>query len=193
MWVCNPALLPTVRLVPLRSTCWNGCCQMMYFLGGHNLALDISTSPVSNHALPTHVGVRLKDLLELDSRFTRTRCNQASPRGLGRTAGVWPFASWQGLLKTKAVFFFWDEYKKAKSNPKEYQSYPHKGRLSSKRLYQLWLSIPPHFKLFVNKRQKLLGLNCGFSPLTYSWMELNHSHLKQSRAVLFSRTHPVLM
>lgn len=36
-----------------------------------------------------------------------------------------------------------------------------------------------HFKLFVNKRQKLLGLNCGFSPLTHSWMELNHSHSKQ--------------
>lgn len=91
--VSNLALLHTDRHVPLCSTCCNGCCQMTYFLSGHKLALDFSTSPVSNHPLPGHVRVRLKDLLELDSRFMRTRCNQASPRGLGRTAGVWPFAS----------------------------------------------------------------------------------------------------
>lgn len=109
-------MLRTDRHVPLCSTCWNGCCQMMCFLSGHSLALDFSASPVSNHPLPGHVRVRLKDLLELDSRFTRTRCNQASPRGLGRTAGVWPSASWQGLLKTKPVFFFFfkDEYRKSK-------------------------------------------------------------------------------
>lgn len=103
----------------------------MYFLSGHKLALDFSTSPVSNHLLPGHVRVRLKDLLELDSRFMRTRCNQASPRGLGRTAGVWPSASQQGLLKTKAAFFFFlkDEYRKAKSNPKEYQRHPPKKHL----------------------------------------------------------------
>lgn len=104
----------------------------MYFLSGHKLALDFSTSPVSNHLLPGHVRVRLKDLLELDSRFMRTRCNQASPRGLGRTAGVWPSASQQGLLKTKAAFFFFflkDEYRTAKSNPKEYQRHPPKKHL----------------------------------------------------------------
>lgn len=44
---------------------------MMYFLSGHNLAVDFSTSSVSNQLLPGHVRVRLKDLLELESRFTR--------------------------------------------------------------------------------------------------------------------------
>lgn len=122
--VSNLALLDTDRHVPLCSTCWNGHCQMMYSLSGHKLALGFSTSPVSNHPLPGHVRVRLKDLLELDSRFMRMRCNQASPRGLRRTAGVWPFPSWQGLLKTQAGFFFLkDEYRKAKSIPKEYQRY----------------------------------------------------------------------
>lgn len=106
LYVSGLALLRTVRHVPLCSTCWNSHCQKMYFFSGHGLAQDFSTPPVSNHALPGHVRVRLKDLLELDSRFTRTRCNQASPRGLGRTAGVRPFASWQELLKTKAVSVF---------------------------------------------------------------------------------------
>lgn len=61
-----------------------------------------SSAAVFNHGCPGSAVVRLRDLLELDSRFMRTRCNQASPRGLGRTAGVWHFPSWQGLLKTKS-------------------------------------------------------------------------------------------
>lgn len=183
--------------MPLRSTCWNGCCQMMYFLSGHNLAVDFSTSPVSNHPLPGHVRVRLKDLLELESRFTRTRCNQASPRGLGRTAGVWPLASWQGLLKTKAAFFFFLFLKMSIERQKVLQrtikGILRRGTFKAKDGNSSGSLPHSHFKLFVNKRQKLLGLSRGFSPLTHSWMELNHSHSKQRGAVFFSRLHPVLM
>ena len=169
----------------------------MYFLSGHNLAVDFSTSSVSNQLLPGHVRVRLKDLLELESRFTRTRCNQASPRALGRTAGVWPFKSWQGLLKTKAVFFFFFlkmSIEKQKVLQRDISKASSEGAPLKAKGCNSSGSLPhSHFKLFVNKRQKLLGLSCGFSPLTHSWMELNHSHSKQWGAVLFSRPHPVLM
>lgn len=172
----NLAVHRTDRHVPLHATCWNGRCQMMCFLSGHNLALDFSASPVSNHPLPGHVRVRLKDLLELDSRFTRTRCNQASPRGLGRTAGVRPFASWQGLLKTKAVlffFFFKMSIEKQKAIQRNIKGIFIGGTFKAKDCNSS-ASLPhSHFKLFVNMRQKLLGLTVDFPPWPipeWSWI-----------------------